>query len=528
MRMSRANPDDNRLDHIVVLMFENRSFDNLLGYLYNTGDVPRFEGVQGRSLSNQVPHDVLGTGPHEVEVHPATSMASPYPDPGEEYPHVNTQLFGTVEPDSNRFTDVDDMVAPFNSPASTATPTMSGFLADYVNAFKVQMGRLPNSKEYSQIMACYTPDQVPVLSALARGFATFDHWFCEVPSQTYANRSYFHAARSNGYVLNGHPPGKFALHNDSPTLFNLLEEAGRSWAVYIDPLQILPATGLIHAQRLAPYFATHFRTIFDFYDEARDGRLPNYSFIEPNMFHPHTDMHPHSGAKWAEDLHLLAPDTLIGGEQLLADVYGAVRSSSNANGSNPLNTALIVTFDEHGGTFDHVPPPAVASPEGGSTEQNFRFDRLGVRIPTILVSAWVDEKKVVNNTFHSTSVIRTIRDWWGLSGPLTVRDGSAPSFLQVLSRSSPRPAESWPTASPRKPGLLERAEQEFLRMVEDLESPLEGLERNILGEALAHEATQSGSSLNAGSEKVSHREAHDHFRRVAASYFPGVTRGRQR
>jgi len=271
--MSAPSPKETCLDHVVVLMFENRSFDNLLGYLYSPAELRSFEGVQEPTPSNAVPPSVGGSESVEVSVHESPSFAVPYPDPGEEFPHVNTQLFGTVDPESNRVAPVGEMKAPFNAPtpAREVAPSMGGFVQDYINTFTTEMGRPPKPAEYAQIMACYTPAQVPVLSGLARGFACFDHWFCEVPSQTYANRSFFHAGTSSGFVLNGHPAGKFSLENDARTVFNQLEETGRSWRVYIDPLQMVSATGLIHARQLAPYFASHFRTIYDFYHDASQG-----------------------------------------------------------------------------------------------------------------------------------------------------------------------------------------------------------------------------------------------------------------
>jgi phospholipase C len=527
--MSVQNPEDRRLDHVVVLMFENRSFDHLLGYLYRPGEAGAFEGVERSPLSNPAPGAAGGRAPTALPVHESGSFAVPYPDPGEEFPHVNTQLFGTVDPESNRTAPIDAMKAPFNAPAERAdvVPPMNGFVQDYISAYTAEMGRAPTEPELAQIMACYTPLQLPVLSGLAKGFTCFDHWFCEVPSQTYANRSFFHAATSTGFVNNGHPPGKFALLNDAPTIFNRLEEAGRSWRVYIDPRQFLPATGLIHARQLDRYFATNFSTIFDFFDDARQGELPNYSFIEPNMFHPHTDMHPHSGAHWAEDLHLKPPDTIIGGERLLADVYSAVKSLPTEGESNWANTGFLITFDEHGGTYDHVPPPSAIPPDSRVGEEGFGFDRLGVRIPTILVSAWVDSRTLVTSNFHSTSLIRTLRDWWGLGPPLTARDAEAPSLLPVLSRADPRRPEDWPEVYPRDLSLVEKVEDEFLRKVESLDSPMERLERDLLGDALAHEARVTGQPLKADPEQVSHRAAHDHFRRIRDEMFPLVATGRR-
>ena len=97
------------------------------------------------------------------------------------------------------------MQPPFNAPDDPGrAPTMDGFVLDYVNTFRSEMGRLPEYDEYAQIMGCYTPEQVPVISTIAKGFATFDHWFCEVPSQTFTNRSFYHAASASGLVVN--PP----------------------------------------------------------------------------------------------------------------------------------------------------------------------------------------------------------------------------------------------------------------------------------------------------------------------------------
>lgn len=509
-----------KFDYVVVLMFENRSFDNLLGYLYSPGEVPAFEGVRNRNVSNPIPSDVNAEGVTEVGVHPATSMDTPDPDPGEEYPHINTQLFGTVSPSANQLSKVDDMKAPFNSPPDpSAIPPMDGFVADYINTFQVEMGHLPSYNDFAQVMACYTPDQIPVFSTLAREFACFDHWFCEVPSQTNCNRSFFHAASSSGLVLNA-PPGSFATLNDAPTIFERLEARHRTWKVYSDPRQILPATALIHACRLAPYFATHFRTIFDFYHDAREGQLPDYSFIEPNMLHPHTDMHPPGAAKLRRDLHLPAPQSMAGGEQLLARVYDAVRTSSSSIGSNWQNTLLLVTFDEHGGIHDHVPPPP-APPPGDSPrhQQDFQFNRSGVRVPTIVISAWVNSKTVITQEYRSTSLIRTLRERWTLGGPLTARDSIAPDIAPILTRTTPRPPDEWPQVHARPLSTL-------AKVVEDIEHPLSRLEKDIIGEALAYEAATEGRALDIDVESLSRKQALTHLSRIQGKMFPGIASGR--
>lgn len=510
-----------RMDHIVVIMFENRSFDNILGSLYEPGERPSFEGVVGRNLSNPIPADLPGSERKVVPIHRALNMDTPDPDPGEEHPHVNTQIYGTVSPTANQFKPVDEMQPPFNAPDPGIEPTMDGFVKDYVNAFQTEMKHLPTYNDYAQIMSYYTPDQLPVITTLAKGFACFDHWFCEVPSQTYCNRSFIHAASSSGMVNNS-PVGKFEAENDAPTIFERLEDAGKSWKVYIDPEQLVPATALIHARRLMPRFADRFRTIFDFYHDAQEGELPTYSFIEPNMLHPHTDMHPPGSCRLRHELHLKASNAMLGGEELLAKVYEAVRDGTHLEEgkSNWANTLLLVTFDEHGGTYDHVPPPRVPPPTAptGNEEERFRFDRSGVRVPSIAISAWVDEGTVVNEEYRHTSVIRTLRERWSLGPPLTQRDAVARDIAPLLSRPNPRPREEWP-AVPHRFSFIERVEEDFFR-------PLGCLENNLVGEVLTHEARVNGASPPGDLEKMGIKGARTHLKRIRDNMFPGIANGR--
>ena len=447
-----AHPSrDNAIDHVVVVMFENRSFDNLLGRLYQPGEVESFEGVIGRELSNPIPgwaeHGAdRGVVPYGV----AKNMDTPNPDPGEEYQHVNTQLFGLIDPPGNRCIPPEQMAAPYNAPSDPhRTPTMDGFVVDYISAFTAEMGRQPTYDEYAQIMTGYTPEQMPVTSALARGFATFDHWFCEVPSQTFTNRSFFNAGSASGFVTNMIPTDAFPVHNTAETIFERLEANGLSWRVYCDHDSIVPFTGLIHASRLLGR-AANFVTTERFLEDAATGELPTYSFIEPNMLHGHNDMHPACDAL-LRGMEVDPPSSLLGGEALLAKIYSAVRSSSSASGSNAFNTLLMVNFDEHGGCFDHVPPPPApsADPAGPAGEKGFTFDRSGVRVPAIAISAWTPERTVVNSEYRNTSVIRTLRERWSLGAPLSAREAIARDITPVLSLEDPRPPEEWPDVLPR-------------------------------------------------------------------------------
>ena len=130
--------------------------------------------------------------------------------------HTNTQLFNILN-EANRFKAGADVGAPYNAPEPGQTPTMDGFVTDYISLFTAETGRQPTYEEYAQIMTGFTPEQIPVLNGLALGFGVFDHWFCEVPSQTFANRSFWTAATSSGFCVNS-PILKFVADpgNDTP------------------------------------------------------------------------------------------------------------------------------------------------------------------------------------------------------------------------------------------------------------------------------------------------------------------------
>lgn len=446
---------ENALDHVVVVMFENRSFDNLLGRLYEPGEVASFEGVIGKDLSNPIPEWAGGNPAEPLRYGVAQHMNVPSPDPGEELPHVNTQLFGILnEPNIGHIYPT----APYNNPEPGRRPTMDGFVADYISMLTAELGRTPTYNEFAPIMTGYRPEQMPVVSTIARGFATFDHWFCDVPTCTFPNRSFFHAGTSSGFVINWPPADAFPGQNRAETLFDRLDAAGLTWKVYCDPAASLSITGLIHASRLRQKFATHFVSTDQFFEDTEKGGLPTYSFIEPQVLgFAHNDMHPPSselfeaaavekGIKHPGVIELDLPSSLIAGEDFLARIYNAIRSSSSATGSNYLNTTLLVTFDEHGGTYDHVAPPAVPCPDPKAApgQLGFSFDRAGVRIPTLAISAWIPERTVVTEQYLNTSLIATMRERWNLGKPLSARDASARSFASINSLAKPRPQEDWP------------------------------------------------------------------------------------
>ena len=444
-------------DHLVVVMGENRSFDNLIGYVYTPEDPPArgtFEGLAFGDYSNTASD---GT---EVRAQPYRGttdhiMGRPDPDPGEEYPHVNTQLFGRMD-DHNRGKEVADMTAPYNAPDPGAKAEMKGFVLDYETDYETQRGRKPTARERDQIMGSFTPTMLPVISTLAREFGVYDHWFCAVPSQTFCNRSFFHASTSHGFVTNQQGEGyrKWLDAAPTPTVFNRLEDAGRSWRIYYDEMQLVSFTGFIHAPVLRRFWKTeHFATMRQFHDDVKNGTLPDYAFVEPRMIFNHNDFHPPVGEVResdvdGDDVFNGAISDVRAGDALIHEIYSAIRTSTSKDGSNYLNTALLITFDEHGGTFDHVPPPAATPPDSsGPGEMGFTFDRLGCRVPAIFVSAHTERGTVFTHQMHHGSLAATLSERFGIE-PMTRRDNGAPSLFNAFNRKIPRHIADWPQTSP--------------------------------------------------------------------------------
>ncbi|MGV2901848.1 alkaline phosphatase family protein [Microbacterium sp. AGC62] len=447
-------------DHVVVVMGENRSFDNLLGYLYSKENLPageKFEGLAFGTHSNKA-SDGTVVEAHVYEGETDRIMSHPDPDPGEEYPHVNTQIFGTVDPKSNAELFVDQMEAPYNAPTNGEKASMSGFLQDYIINFRrLRKGKEPSVDEAKHIMGSFSPAMLPVLSTLAAEFAVFDHWYAGVPSQTFCNRSFFHASTSHGFVTNQAGGGydKWIDAPAAPTVFNRLEEKKLDWKIYIDKLQLVSFTGMLHAPVLEKYWRTdHFGTMEDFYADAKDGKLPAYAFIEPRMVYDHNDFHPPFGSPRegfveGEEVFDSAISDVRAGDLLIHDIYEAVRTSASPTGSNAVNTLLLITFDEHGGCYDHVPPPAATKPtkDTEAGEMGFTFDRLGCRVPAIAVSAYTKRGTIIHDEMHHGSVTATLSRLHGLE-PLNERDASANTLFNVVNLDQPRHPADWPTTKP--------------------------------------------------------------------------------
>ena len=434
---------DNALDHVVVVVFENRSLDNVLGRLYGPEDGKTFEGVTGKDLTNPIPEWAEhGADRKVVPYTVATDMDSPNPDTGEEYPHTNTQLFGILseaQPVQARRGDHRALQRARRRARhrrwTASSPTTSARLT-------AELGRQPTYEEYSQVMTGFTPEQIPVLSGLARGFGVFDHWFCEVPSQTFPNRSFWTAATSSGMSSTRRSRTGWQK-NTAETIFNRLDDHGKTWKVYVAEPMRLSGTGLVHFSRLKDRFATHFVPFAQFVADAANGDLPDFSFIEPSLGVGHNDYHPACGRAMGHGIAVQSidpPSSILGGEAFLARIYNAYKAMRSPTGSNVWNTALLIGWDEPGGTYDHVPPPSVPPPDPSAPagQHGFTFDRSGYRVPAIMVSPWVAEGEVFNQEHRHTSLIATLREQWDLGDPFTGRDAAARTFSHVFTLNTPR------------------------------------------------------------------------------------------
>jgi phospholipase C len=391
------------VNYIVQLMLENRSFDHMLGFLYaDAGNVSPtgqpFEGLTG-SESNA---DASGNTVTVFQIDHTAQGAyfMPGADPGEGYANTNEQLFGSGKPPS--------------PPVAANT----GFVTNFADAitYDQRSGRsVQAGTAASAIMGAFPPAALPVLSGLAAGFAVCDHWYSSVPTETFPNRAFACAATSQGHMNDG--TASFTVQS----IFGLMAAHSLSWKIYgytEEPLTRKNFPDTLSAPESC------FGRFADFQSDAAAGTLAQYSFLEPSWGSAGNSQHPNY------DVSL--------GEKLIQDVYNAVRNGPGWN-----QTLLFITYDEHGGLYDHVPPPSGATPPDATPgEFGFDFTRFGPRVPAVLISPLIPAGTVFrvpagSTPLDHTSVLKTIETRWELSA-LTARDGAAPDVGDVLSLGAPR------------------------------------------------------------------------------------------
>ncbi|MBO9710593.1 MAG: hypothetical protein J7521_20520 [Caulobacter sp.] len=500
------------IEHIVVLMLENRSFDSMLGWLYQQdrpeafvppNAQPVYRGLQAVNPDAFV-NTALGGTLSAKPMRGAKGFTVPDIAPGEEFEQVVTQFYGSAKPPPN------------------AQITMKGFLQDYVEVLQKRGLKDPDVRRQApMVMQSFTPGQAPVLNQLARHYAVCDGWYASVPSQTNPNRSFLMCGTSAGMINNGdletNPQAK-ALEKilgmaigddrvDATTIFNALHEANVDWDVYYQTSYLPQKISVLLEQRKAllallavvspaigaavaallvllnpyvqyltdltsgqlgscytwrlfphikdkiPHADKHFHKLDEFHRKARAGKLPKFSYIEPFWTISHTTVsnpvHENLFTALGNDYH--PPGSVLAGEQFVKEVY----TSLIANKAAWEKTLLLITFDEFVGSFDHqtadlqpgkVQPPW--APNGAPIYKNragFKFDRLGARVPTIVVSPYVRKGTVFRSPtatpFDHTSVIATTLEAINRKDLLPrfgARAGNAPSFAEVVTLDRPR------------------------------------------------------------------------------------------
>jgi phospholipase C len=358
-------PGLDNLKHIVVLMMENRSFDHMLGAL--KAQDGRIDGVTP-DLSNPDNNN------NPVAVEPLAEFQGQLdPDPDHHFPGVDLQIFGGD-----------------NGPNRVAN--MQGFVKSYFT----QQHDIEHSHK---IMYYFKPEKLPVLTTLATEFAVFNRWFSSIPGPTICNRAFAHYGTSFGKV----GMDLFYITEPFKSVYHRMIAANPKRTAKLYYYDVASSTmEIVNLLQNQPEL---FGTYQQFLDDCDKGQLPDYSFVEPN----YSDHDSDTGAEIASDQH---PDHHVqAGELFIATIYNAIKSNADLWKS----TALLITYDEHGGIYDHVVPPAcppdgfAASPNDTGTGREFRFDRLGVRVPAILVSPWIPKGTVVSDrVFEHASIPATV------------------------------------------------------------------------------------------------------------------------
>ncbi|MBL7732638.1 MAG: hypothetical protein JNM88_15785 [Chitinophagaceae bacterium] len=410
----------NKIQHVVVLMFENRSFDHMLGGFPGVNGVLQKDGTVNPAFYNTMnPLKPADTSTNPAVLPTVIDLAG-QSGLSHDFTHdfgdgMMLDLFG---PGTSGYLDG----APLTPPATTYPATGSGF----VSTIATNVQSWPPTPNGPSVMYFFEYGAPRIFHQLASEFVVCDNWHCDMPGHTKANRGFMHCATTGNLGIDDEAAG-FQVNK---TIFNEIEEYGLDWKMYtptdahIDSLWLEQIYGKPNAE--AP--------ISEFCTDLANGTLPFYSFImcwsDGSTPETDTSMHPASH---------IEP-----GENYLAAIYNKLRSSPYWE-----NTLLVVNFDENGGMYDHVPPPQTVPPDptqpisttfyqGDPTEYQFDFTLLGVRIPVLLISPWLSKGVIDSTQYQNTSILRYLEDLMVQPSntilSLTQRDEKAPSIATVFNQ----------------------------------------------------------------------------------------------
>jgi phospholipase C len=401
--VQRVGEMADQIEHVFVLMLENRAFDHMLGFSGITGnDAAKGGSTQINGLSGSEVNSFDG-GVFQVSRGADAVMPA---DPGHEFNNVLEQLCGPG--------------TTYQAGGAYPAINNTGFVASY--------GASSDAADPGEVMKCFAPEQLPVLVALAQEFAVCDNWQASMPGPTWPNRMFVHAASSGGLdhspttqeIVEWETIGGFQFKAGS--IFDALKKKAVSHRLYAgDDFPMVAALKGISLFDIRHY--GHFST-----DLGQPTYPYSYVFIEPsydvlNDYRNSSSQHP------------LTDITL--GEGLIKETYEAIRNSPHWTSS-----ALIITWDEHGGFYDHaIPPSAVApgdtAPQDNRNQYGFAFQQYGPRVPAVVISPLIPKNVVDHRLYDHASIPATIEALFAVN-PLTQRDAKANRLDALLSLNAPR------------------------------------------------------------------------------------------
>ena len=434
------------IDHFVVVMFENRSFDNMLGGLYpKLTEQGLFHGVKKDmyNLLNPVTQGPLVKVPVWQAGVGEPAQIIPYPDPGELFDDMNQQIY-----------------SPGTAPDKGAgRPTMGGFVYNYVE----QKVKGIDPKAVMQYYSHGSNGNIGITSTLAENYAVSDTYHASGPVQTLVNRIFTHCGQPGTYEKNGKlynhinndkftsswdPDGSLDYKNVFQLLDAKFGTGSTNWKVYYHDW---PLSAMLKYVDDHWHWTTSGGNVFhysesftaDFKYDVQHNTLPKYSFIEPrysNKFYGQPNSN-HPGGATLNETGLRngpPPISICYGEQLLKNIYTTLASNEVLF----TKTLLVVTYDEHGGLFDHVAPTDAVPPNAGVS--NFDYSRYGVRVPAIFINPYIKPRTILRPAsgaypFDHTSIINTLIERFGLSKSLGPRVNSAPTFSGVIKGTTVNP-----------------------------------------------------------------------------------------
>jgi phospholipase C len=372
-----------KIDHIVVLVMENRSFDHMLGYLSLEGGRTDVDGLKS-DMSNAY-------SGKQFKVH-----------------HLDKTAFNKNQDPCHDGDCVAEQLGNGNG----------GFVSNYAARHK-------NDPDPSIVMGYYNGANLPVYDHLAREFTICQRWYCSVPGATWPNRLYAVTGRADGSKVNKKVP-LYSL----PSFVRNLDAAKVSWRWYchdIATLRLIDEKYRIGNFKHFAYFDKRSALVRkSFLDDAAEGNLASVSWIDPNF----VDL-TFIGPSGSNDDH--PPSDVTAGQELILKLYNAVINSPKWD-----KTLLVIVYDEHGGFYDHVVPPT-------AEDDNPQFRNYGLRVPAFVVSPWAERSGVSDTVFDHTSIIKTIllrfcRKSDGTIPDMGARVMHANHLGELLSQVTPRKA----------------------------------------------------------------------------------------